>query len=218
MEFSKIRKEIIRFGRKLVERRLTVGTGGNLSFFVRDRDIVLVTPSGIDYFDMDPGDIVMTSPEGNIINSYRNPTTELDLHLALYSLRPDVNAVIHSHSIFATTLASLGWEIPAFSYLVALIGDRVPLAPYDTFGSKGLAEKVSSAIGAYKGILMENHGQISVGKDLTSAFSVAETIEFLSELYWRSRCVGMPTLLEEEEIKRVMEKFSNYGQPGKTRE
>ncbi|HPI99036.1 MAG TPA: class II aldolase/adducin family protein [Synergistales bacterium] len=218
MEFVNIRKDIILFGRKLVERKLTVGTGGNLSFFVRDRDIVLVTPSGIDYFDMEPRDIVMTSPEGNMINSSRKPTTELDLHLALYRLRPDIQAVIHSHSVFATTVACLGWEIPAFSYLVALIGDRVPLAPYCTFGSRALAEKVSSSLGSYNGILMENHGQIAVGKDLSHAFNVAETIEFLSELYWRSRCVGMPALLEDDEIRRVMDKFRNYGQYGNPQE
>jgi len=218
VEFSNIREEIILFGKKLVEAKLTVGTGGNLSVFVRDRGIVLVTPSGIDYFDMDPCEIVMTSPEGEILDSSRKPTTELDLHLAIYHLRPDVNAVIHSHSVFATTVACLGWEIPAFSYLVALIGDRIPLAPYDTFGTRGLAEKVSSALGDYNGILMENHGQIAVGKDLSSAFRVAETIEFLSELYWRSRCVGRPTLLEKEEIVRVLERFSNYGQSVDPRE
>lgn len=218
MEFLNIRKDIILFGRKLVERKLTVGTGGNLSVFLRDRNIVLVTPSGIDYFDMSPSDIVITSPEGDMISSSRKPTTELDLHLALYRLRHDVNSVIHSHSIFATTVACLGWEIPPFSYLVALIGDRVPLAPYDTFGTRGLAQKVSSSMGDYNGILMENHGQIAVGKDLLAAFHVTETIEFLSELYWRARCVGMPNLLEEAEIRRVMDKFSNYGQSVKPSE
>jgi len=212
LDIFQARVKILEFGKKLVERNLTVGTGGNISIFLREQDQIIITPSGIDYFQMEAEDLVSVSPEGTVLDPFRKPTTELELHLALYAARSDINAVVHCHSVFATTLACLGWEVPPFSYLVAVIGDRIPLAPYATFGTRELAEKVSSSLGNYNGLLMENHGQVTVGKDLETAFSAAETLEFLAELYWRARCLGMPRILEDEEVLKVTERFQQYGQ------
>jgi L-fuculose-phosphate aldolase len=166
----------------------------------------------MDYSETDEADVVILRNDGSTAEGKRKPTSEKDLHLAIYNVRPDVNAVVHVHSVFATTLATLGWEIPPISYLVAMSGSKVPIAPYRTFGTQELAETVSSSLEKYNAVLMENHGMVTVGADIRSAFNRAETMEFVAQIYWRARSLGDPGVLSEKEMHNVMEKFQTYGQ------
>jgi L-fuculose-phosphate aldolase len=150
--------------------------------------------------------------EGTLIEtSKHNPSSEFLFHLALYRRRQDIRAVIHTHSVYASTLATLGWEIPAFHYLVAYSGKKVPLAPYATFGSDQLARHVADAIGESNAVLMEGHGVVTVGASLAKAFETAEIIEYLAQLYYQAKGRGEPTLLSDKEMDRVIEKFKSYG-------
>jgi L-fuculose-phosphate aldolase len=215
MRLEKERKEIVMFGKELLSAGLTVGTGGNLSIVNRSRNWVAITPSGVDYLEMGSGDVVLVGMDGARLEpSKTKPSSELRFHLSLYHKRQDIRAVVHTHSVYASTLATLGWEIPAFHYLVATSGKKVPLAPYATFGSERLARNVADAIGENNAVLMEGHGVVTVGACLAEAFETAEIIEYLARLYYQAKGRGEPTLLSDKEMDKVIEKFKGYGRKG----
>jgi L-fuculose-phosphate aldolase len=212
MRLEKERKEIVAFGRKLLTSGLTAGTGGNLSIVNRKKNLVAITPSGVDYLEMRPEDVVLLGLEGQPVETSKyNPSSELLFHLALYRKRQDIQSIVHTHSVYATTLASLGWEIPAFHYLVAYSGKKVPLAAYATFGSEELARNVAGAIGENNAVLMEGHGVVTVGPTLAKAFETAEIIEYVAQVYYLAKGRGEPTILSDEEMNNVLEKFKGYG-------
>jgi len=212
MILQKERNAIVAFGKKLLTSGLTAGTGGNLSVANRKKNLIAVTPSGVDYLEMSPEDVVLVGMEGGLIETSKyKPSSELLFHLALYRRRQDIQAVVHTHSVYATTLASLGWEIPPFHYLVAYSGKKVPLASYATFGSEQLARNVAEAIGDNNAVLMESHGVVTVGATLAKAFEAAEIIEYVARVYYLAKNLGEPTILSDEEMKKVIEKFKGYG-------
>lgn len=206
------KKEIIRFGKKLIDSRLTTGTGGNLSIFNRKEGLIAITPSGIDYLEMKLEDIVLININGEIIEGGRKPSSELDFHTMLYLKRGDINAVIHTHSVYATTIACLNWEIPPVHYLVGFSGNKVPLAPYATFGTSELSDNISKTIENYNAVLLANHGLITIGVDLKSTFYIAEQVELVAQIYYQSRCIGKPVILSDREMEKVVNKFKTYGQ------
>lgn len=209
------REAIVKFGQKMITSQLTTGAGGNLSIFDRASGRVAISPSGIEYFDLQPEDVVITDLEGKVIEGQYTPSSELGFHLALYRQRPDVNAVLHTHSVYATTIACLGWEIPAVHYLVGFSGHKVPLAPYATFGTPELARNVATGIGDYNAVLLANHGLVAVGADLSRAFNTAEEIELVARIYYQTKSVGDPVILPGDEMDRVLDKFATYGQSPK---
>ena len=217
MRLEKEREEIVAFGRKLLTSGLTAGTGGNLSIANRKRNLVAITPSGVDYLEMSPEDVVLVGMEGGLVETSKyEPSSELLFHLALYHKRQDIKAIVHTHSVYATTLASLGWEIPPFHYLVAYSGRKVPLAAYATFGSEGLARNVAGAIGENNAALMRSHGVVTVGPTLAKAFETAEIIEYVAKVYCLAKNLGEPTILSHEEMDKVIEKFKSYGKGKRT--
>lgn len=177
------REEIVRFGRKMVSSRLTSGTGGNLSVIDRDSGLVAISPSGMEYDETEMADVPVLDLDGIAVTGERAASSELGFHLGLYRARPDIGAVVHTHSVYATTMACLGWEIPAVHYLVAFSGHKVPLAPYATFGSRELADNIVAAIGRHNAVLLANHGLVAVGPNLATAFAVAEEIELVARIY-----------------------------------
>ena len=214
MLLLKERTEIVGFGKKLLTAQLTSGTGGNLSIFNRHDGLIAISPSGIEYDEMEPADIPVVDGSGMSVEGSRKPSSELGFHLSLYRKRPDINAVVHTHSVYATTMACLNWEIPAVHYLVAYSGHKVPLAPYATFGTDELAANVAGAIGDHNAVLLANHGLVTVGPNLATAFAVAEEIELVARIYYQAKCIGQPVIIPEGEMSRVIEKFAVYGQKG----
>jgi L-fuculose-phosphate aldolase len=208
------KKEIIRFGKKLIDSRLTTGTGGNLSIFNRKEGVIAISPSGMDYLEMKLEDIVLININGEVIEGGRKPSSELNFHTMLYLKRDDINAIIHTHSVYATTLACLNWEIPPIHYLVGFSGNKVPLAPYATFGTSELSDNISETIENYNAILLANHGLVTIGIDLQSTFYIAEQIELVAQIYYQSRCLGKPVILSDREMEKVVNKFKTYGQKG----
>ena len=208
------RSEIVRFGRMLLSAGLTTGTGGNLSILNRDKGLVAVSPSGVPYDTMLPVDVSIVDLDARPVDGDRKPSSELGFHLSLYRKRPDIQSVVHTHSVYATTMACLNWEIPAVHYLVAYSGHKVPLAPYATFGTPELARNVADSIGDCNAVLLANHGLVTIGPDLETAFAVAEEIELVARIYYQARSVGDPVILPEEEMSKVIEKFATYGQKG----
>ncbi|MEE2908377.1 MAG: class II aldolase/adducin family protein [Planctomycetota bacterium] len=212
------RRRLVKVCQKMHINHFVRGTSGNVS--VRIPDGVLVTPSGIRYEEMKPSDIVHLDMEGNICcnewiaESKTTPTSEWHLHLAILTARPDVNAVIHSHPRFATTIAVLEQEIPAIHYMLGIVnGNKVPCAPYRTFGTKELSDVVVETMGDRRACLLAHHGMVVAASDLWQAFDMTIQVEAMAELYWRSCAIGDPKSLDDEEMNRVRAKFKtmNYG-------
>ncbi len=211
MRMEEERNEVVAFGNKMIATGLTTGTGGNVSVFNREEGLIAVSPSALDYADTRPEDVVLVSLEGEVVDGTRKPSSETPLHLAHYRIRPDVCGVAHTHSVFATTIATLRWEIPPMHYLVAFSGRKVPIAPYATHGTEELARVTSEAIGRENAVLMANHGLIAVGVDLAAAFATAEIVELMAQVYYQAKCIGEPVNLTDAEMNDVLAGFADYG-------
>lgn len=205
------RELLVEYGQKLITHRLTTGTGGNLSILNREQGLVAITPTGLDYFDTSPEDIVVFRLDGEIVEGRRDPSSELPMHRYFYQHREDISALVHVHSRYATTLSCLQWVLPAVHYLVALAGNNVRCAQYATFGSEELARNAFAAMKDRKAVLLANHGLLAGDKDLRYAFAIAEEIEFCAEIYYRSKCIGEPIIIPDSEMEVVSEKLKWYG-------
>ena len=212
MLLQKERETIVEYGQKLIKANLTTGSGGNLSLYNRKEGLVALSPSGLEYFDMKPEDVVVMTVEGEIVDGDLIPSSEKSFHLALLKHRQDITAVVHTHQVFATTIACMNWELPAVHYLVGFSGNKVPLAKYATFGSKQLADNILSAIGSYNACLLANHGLVTIGNNMATAFAAAEEIELVSRIYFQTRSMGQPVILDDAEMEIIAEKFKTYGQ------
>ena len=211
MKDIEIKENIIRYGNEMVKEALTTGTGGNLSF--KKADSVFITPSGIDYRDLTLSDIVELDLNGNVINGEKKPSSETEFHLGIYRNRKDVTSIVHTHSTYATVLACLNRELPPIHYLVALAGNKVPVAEYAAFGTRELSEKIIAVLEDYKAVFLANHGLVAMGNSLSEAYSIALNIEFVSKVYVKGLGAGNPVSLSEDRIKAVKEKLDNYLNP-----
>ena len=141
----------------------------------------------------------------------RKPSSEYDLHRLFYLGRPDVDAVVHTHSTFATVLSCLRWSIEPIHYLVAYSGRDVPCIPYYPFGSLELAQAAYAAMGTeHNACLLGSHGLLAVGGSLAFAFDTAQQIEFLAKVYYHARMAGGGVKLTDAELDAVLGKFQNY--------
>lgn len=206
------RELLVEYGKKLISSGLTKGTGGNLSVCNREKKLMAITPTGIEYFRTKPEDIVILTIDGEKVEGDKLPSSEVEMHRVIYERRTDVDAVIHTHTIYATTLSCLNKPLPPVHYLVALAGLDVRCAKYATYGTKELAENAFEAMRDRKAVLLANHGLLSGAVDLPNAFNIAEEIEYCAELYYRTLCAGEPVILPEDEMTRMLEKFKTYGQ------
>jgi L-fuculose-phosphate aldolase len=143
----------------------------------------------------------------------RAPSSEWQLHRDIYAARPDAHAIVHTHSLFCTTVACLRRPIPAVHYLVVLAGgDEIPCAEYATFGSPELAASVVRALGAGHACLMANHGMVALGPSLPDALRLAAEVETLAAQYWHAAQLGAPHVLDRDELIKVRARIAGYGQ------
>lgn len=214
MLLAPARERVARFARRMWQDGLVVGTSGNVSERDPETGYVAITPSGVEYDQIGPAEVVVVDPRGSLVDGSLVPSSELPMHLALYSARPEYRGVVHTHSRFATTLACLGRELPAVHYLVAYLGGPVPVVPYATYGTHELAQQAARMFKepGRRAVLLQNHGTLSAGESLSVAYTAALILESMAELYWRTLSVGEPILLSPEEVARVREKLEHYGQ------
>ncbi|MDW0116133.1 L-fuculose-phosphate aldolase [Sporosarcina thermotolerans] len=212
MLLEKERTLVMEYGQKLIVNQLTTGTGGNLSIFNREKQLVAISPSGMNYFDITPEDVVVIDLNGNVVDGNRTPSSEVSMHLIYYNKRDDIQAVVHTHSNYATTISCMNWELPAVHYLVAFAGNNVRCAKYATYGSPELAVNSFEAMRDRRAVLLANHGLLAGGNDIDHAFNIAEEIEFCAELYYRTKSIGEPVILGENEMTLMQKKFETYGQ------
>lgn len=205
-----MRTLLLACAKKLSELGLNRGTAGNVS--VRDGEGFLITPSGLPTDRMTEADLVPMRFDGSHAGD-RPPSSEWRFHRDILAARPEFNAVIHTHSMFATTLACQRREVPPFHYMIALVGgDSIRCAPYALFGTQALSDAAVAALQDRRACLLANHGMIAAGRDLDHALSVALEVETLCEQYWRALQNGGPVLLTAQEMDDAIAQFKGYGQ------
>ncbi len=210
METADLRNELLHTALQMNATGINQGTSGNVS--ARTEHGFLITPSGLPYDKTSPADLVQMSMDGSSIGRLQ-PSSEWRFHLDIYRERPDVAAIVHTHSTSATALACLDRGIPPFHYMVAVGGGRdIRCCPYATFGTQQLSDYAVAALQERKACLLGHHGVIATGPNLAKALSIAVEVETLARMYLACLTVGEPKLLDDAEMDVVIEKFRTYGQ------
>ena len=212
MDHLTLRKQLIDFSQRLNSSGLSAGMSGNLS--TRCDEGLLITPTGLDYKQLTPKDIVLMHADGEVFpQQQRLPSSEWHFHCSIYQARPEINAIVHAHPNYCTALACTGREIPAFHYMVAIAGgDNIPIAPYELFGTEALSVHVINALEKRNACLLANHGMIAISSDIESTFNLALEIEGLAMQYCETLKLGNVNRLTREQMNQVLEKFGDYGQ------
>lgn len=217
MLYEDIRKQIVDVARTMVLDGLVRGTSGNVSCRVPDSTLFAVTPSGMDYHTLKPEDIIiMDGVSGRVVHGHRKPSIETPLHRYIMLNRPDVNGVVHTHSVYASAFACLAMPLPVISTeLAALVGGTVPVAPYMRSGTDEFAKMILQTMGDGVACLFQNHGALAVGRTLKEAYSIAMGLEEAAQIYHIAKQMGDPIILPEEE-RNFMYHFyrTSYGQRG----
>ncbi len=190
---------------------LNRGSSGNIG--VRLKNSFLVTPSGIPADELLPQMVVEMDFSGMVLGAGK-PSSEWRFHRDILAARSDMGAVVHTHSRYATSLACLQRDIPAFHYMIAAAGgDTIRCAPYALFGTQELSDLALQALRERKACLLGNHGMIALGTDLKAALALTLEVESLAQQYWTALQLGEPSILSSQQMQAVMEKFKSYG-PG----
>ncbi|GAB6880236.1 class II aldolase/adducin family protein [Halorubrum gandharaense] len=190
---------------------LTPGRTGNLS--VRNGDVFAVTPTGVPYDSFSPADVPVVDFEGNRVAGRMAPSSEVPMHTGIYR-HDEPGAIVHTHSPWATTMATLGRPLPPIHYMIVAVGREVPLADYAPYGTEELA---ANAVGAMAeadsdAVILANHGLVVTGPDLETAIENTHHVEEICRLYLQSSAVGEPNVLSDDQLAAVEAKFESYGQ------
>ncbi len=206
----KFRREIVRFGAMLHGLGFIAATDGNLSVRLDDERI-LVTPTGMSKGMMTPSDLVIVDMEGRKIKGRREVTSEIGMHLLIYRMRRDVNGIVHAHPRTATGFAAAGMALnqPLVCEVVIGLG-LIPLAPYGTPGTPELAKTLEPLIPQYDAILMANHGVVTYGSDLHSAYMKMETVEHFAQIALVTHVLGQQKPLACEDLEKLIAARSRY--------
>ncbi|MFI7233806.1 class II aldolase/adducin family protein [Streptomyces cyaneofuscatus] len=206
-------RDVVATARRSAAEGLVVGTSGNVS--ARVGNLVLVTPSGVPYDRLGPGDAVGVGLDGRQVLGELKPTSELPLHLAVYA-ETDAAAVVHTHAVHATAVSTLVTEVPLVHYASAILGGPVRTAAYARYGTPELADAMLTALRDRTGCLLANHGTVTYGSTLDQAYDRTAQLEWLCRLWLTASALPgrTPALLSEAQLAEVTEALKGYGQPG----
>ena len=205
------RRDICTVGRWLLDRGFVAATDGNISLRLDPRRI-LSSPTAMCKGMMAPDDLVVTDMDGRKISGRRNPSSELAMHLLIYRRRPDINAVCHAHPLVATGYAAAGVPLnkALLSEAVLALG-CVPVARYGTPGTAELTDAIEPLVQSYDAILMANHGVVTCGQDLLTAFFRMETTEHFARVALVTELLGKQVLLSGEDVEKLLAARARYG-------
>jgi L-fuculose-phosphate aldolase len=208
---AKLRADIVEVGRRLYARGYTASNDGNISVRL-DQGRLLVSPAGVCKGFMTPEMMCITDPDGRKLQGDRDPSSEIQMHLEVYRRRPDAQAVVHAHPPIATGFAVAGIPLDraVLAEVVTTLGS-VPIAEYATPSTKELPEAVRQYVQAHDGMLLANHGALTLGKDLFSAYYKMETIEHFARISLVARLLGGERVLSREEVLRLQDLRGRYG-------
>ncbi|MDG4897407.1 L-fuculose-phosphate aldolase [Mesorhizobium sp. WSM4976] len=204
-----VRQAIIDACIQMNELGINQGTSGNIS--CRHGEGMLISPTSTPYDTLQPEDIVFMGWDGEV-DGRLPPSSEWRFHLDIMNARPEVNAVVHAHPTYCTTIAIMGRKIPAIHYMVAVAGGSdIRCAPYATFGTAELSAHAVEALRDRKACLLAQHGMIAVGSSLAQAMWLAVEVETLARQYHGALQIGEPPILSDEEIENVIKRMASYG-------
>jgi L-fuculose-phosphate aldolase len=200
----KHRDEIVRYGRMLHQRGFVAAMDGNLSVRLAG-NCILVTPTGVSKGAMRPADLVTVDLEGHRVTGRRNVTSEIGMHLLIYRLRPDIQAIVHAHPPTATGFAAAGLALTEPLVCEVVIGlGCIPLARYGTPGTSELAQSLEPYVPKYDAILMSNHGVVTYADTLEHAYMKMETVEHFAQIALVTHLLGRQQPLNKSEVEKLV--------------
>ncbi len=212
-----IKKQICDIGKRIYDRGMVAANDGNISVKISDNEF-LCTPTGVSKGFMTPDYICKVDAEGNVLQANGNfkPSSEIKMHMRVYKQRPDVMSVVHAHPIYATSFAIAGIPLtqPIMPEAVIALG-CVPIAEYGTPSTNEIPDAVEKYLQYYDAVLLANHGALSYSDSLLSAYHKMESLEFYAELLFKSKQLGGPKELSEEQVQRLYEIRRQFGLKGK---
>jgi len=210
--FEKEKAQVLETALALKEYRLIALSGGNVSYRV-DRNNILVTPSGMDYTHMTPGDICIVDPQGNLVEGERRISVDTEALLYIFEHMPEIGAIIHTHQVYATAVGVTEDVLPSVVTTLpnAALGN-VNVAPYSSAASLMMGIEVVNHLGGKRAVILKNHGVVTVGASLKEALYAAVYLEDAAKTYILAKSIGVPAILNDEQIQRAVEVFSDYGQ------
>lgn len=212
-----IKKEMCEIGRRVYNRGMVAANDGNFSVKLNDNEY-LCTPTGVSKGFMTPEYICKVDAQGNVLeaNEGFRPSSEVKMHMRVYKERPDVNAVVHAHPMYATTFAIAGIPLmePIMPEAVIFLGG-VPLAKYGTPSTVEVPDSIMPYIQEYDAVLLENHGALTYSDSLMNAYHKMESVEFYARLMYQAKMLGGPQILDEKRVEELYEIRRNMGIVGK---
>ncbi|MEM2178748.1 MAG: class II aldolase/adducin family protein [Candidatus Methanomethylicaceae archaeon] len=212
---KELRIKLIEIAKRVSQAGLVTGTWGNISAKLSDNEI-LITPSGFGKSELNPEHLIVIDMNGKVIRGELKPSMETFMHVNIYTHRPDVNAIIHTHSPAATAFAVVNKAIPVITVdFASVVGETIPVAQYARPGTEKLAEVATKTLNKKAAILLRNHGVVAVGNSLDEAFHVAVIVEEAAKIYIYASLIGKPILIPNEEVKAIRDYYlREYGQKG----
>lgn len=209
---DQLRAAIVDVGARLYGRGYIVAADGNISVRLADGNI-LCTPSGLCKGTMNPEQLLVVDPDGNVVEGDLKPSSELKMHLEVYRQRSDVNGIVHAHPPIATGFACAGEPLDKalLSEVILTLG-CIPIAPYGTPSTEQVSESIKDLIKVYDGILLANHGALTVGPDLMRAYFRMETIEHFAKISLVARIIGKESVLSAEKVEELRKVGETMGQ------
>lgn len=209
LKYKDLRRKVIETCLAMNALGINQGTSGNVS--VRTDEGFLITASGVPYAKMKPEQVVEMDLDGGYRGPYL-PSSEWRMHLDIFKARPKAQAIVHTHSIYATALACLRRDVPAFHYMIGVTGgSSLRVSDYAEFGTQALSDTMLRALAGRSACLLANHGQIAFGPNLDRALWLAGEIETLCKQYWAASLAGKPVILDDGQMKTVLARFKTYG-------
>lgn len=202
MLLSEERELVREYGVKMLEANLTSGTSGNVSVFNREKGLYAMSPSSMDYHIIKAEDVVVLDLDGNIIEGTKRPSIEHIMHRSFYKYRDDIDAVIHTHSTYATAASCLAKPLPAIHFMQLLCGQpELPCSRFELPGTEELADAAFESMKGLRATLLANHGLIVGGTDLKNALYIASELEEMAKVWYIAKCMGEPQILTPELLK-----------------
>ena len=212
-----IKQQICDIGKRIYDKGMVASNDGNISVKLNDNEF-LCTPTGVSKGFMTPEYICKVDRDGKVLeaNPGFKPSSEIKMHMRVYKERPDVNAVVHAHPMYATGFAIAGIPLtqPIMPEAVISLG-AVPIAEYGTPSTEEIPDAISKYLQSYDAVLLENHGALSFSDSLLNAYHKMESVEFYAKLLYISKQLGGPKELSQSQVERLYEIRRQFGLTGK---
>ncbi|PMP71254.1 MAG: class II aldolase family protein [Mesoaciditoga sp.] len=192
---------------EIIDLKLVAGTWGNVSLRLENGNI-LITPSGIPYDAIKEEDLVLCDRYGNVVEGNLLPSSELKMHVSIYASRKDVNAIVHTHSLYASIASAIFDEVPLLVEDVAMvIGGRIKVTSYKYPGTQELADEVVKGLGDRMAAIIANHGQVAVCPTMEDALLAAQMCEKAAQMYVIASQYPKVNALPDEDIRSLYDKY-----------